>query len=150
MNYKFYKENNFLITCLSEPRLVPLRESAINILNLLKQQLIFQFLSNNIVLERDQDFRVFRSRQPTRSVTKHLVLWKSARVASELDQGSRLRYSREKHNVSSFSIFKLFNFLNLDSPPPGSYEISSDFNVGRPGTTTSTSKNHIYSFGIGR
>jgi hypothetical protein len=36
------------------------------------------------------------------------------------------------------------------SPPPGSYEIKSDFEIGKPGTTTHTSKNHIYSFGIGR
>ena len=106
-----YKENNFLIKCLSEPRLVPLRESALNILNLLKQQLIFQFLSNNIVLVKNQDFRVFRSHQLTQYVTTNLVLSKSARVDSESDQGSRLPFWREKLSVSLFS---MFNFLTFE------------------------------------
>jgi hypothetical protein len=38
----------------------------------------------------------------------------------------------------------------LWSPPPGSYELKSDFEIGAPGSKTHKSKNHIYSFGLGR
>ena len=39
---------------------------------------------------------------------------------------------------------------NIGSPPPTTYTINSDFDHGKPGTATATSKKGIYSFGIGR
>lgn len=60
---------------------------------------------------------------------------------------SRHQFSKEKLNVSDFVNS---NFWTLESPPPGSYEVKSEFNVGKPGTAGPSTKNHIYSFGIGR
>ena len=40
--------------------------------------------------------------------------------------------------------------MNLGSPPPGSYNLKSEFEIGRPGTSNTTTKGGIYSFGIGR
>jgi len=36
------------------------------------------------------------------------------------------------------------------SPPPGSYDLKSDFEAGRAGTAGHTPKKQVYSFGIGR
>ena len=40
--------------------------------------------------------------------------------------------------------------LNLDSPPPGLYELKSDFDLGKPGSVSTTNKAGVYSFGIWR
>ena len=36
------------------------------------------------------------------------------------------------------------------SPDPGLYDLKSQFEIGRPGTSNTTSKAGVYSFGIGR
>jgi hypothetical protein len=55
---------------------------------------------------------------------------------------------REKN--SKFINFRNLINLYLDSPPPGLYEFKSDFDLGKPGSTSSTNKAGVYSFGIGR
>lgn len=35
-----------------------------------------------------------------------------------------------------------------NSPPPGQYTLRSDFDIGKPGSTTNVTKNHIYGFGL--
>ena len=36
----------------------------------------------------------------------------------------------------------------VDSPPPGLYQLKSEFDIGKPGTSSHVTKNHIYGFGI--
>jgi len=38
----------------------------------------------------------------------------------------------------------------LESPDPGRYNLRSEFDIGRPGTTNTVTKPCLYSFGIGR
>lgn len=60
---------------------------------------------------------------------------------------SRHHNSRtDRRQVSQISLL----ILLLGSPPPGSYTLKSEFEIGRPGTTNTVTKGGIYSFGIGR
>ena len=45
----------------------------------------------------------------------------------------------------SFEFDLIFNFVV--SPPPGHYRIMSDFDIGNPKKSVSTTKKHLYSFG---
>jgi hypothetical protein len=38
----------------------------------------------------------------------------------------------------------------LESPPPNSYTLKSEFEIGKPGSSTINTKSGIYTFGVGR
>ena len=40
-------------------------------------------------------------------------------------------------------------FFWIDSPPPGMYNIKSEFDVGKPGSVSHVTKSNVYGFGIG-
>lgn len=53
-----------------------------------------------------------------------------------------------RQRSSKLSLF--VSNISVDSPPPNSYNLKSEFDVGHPGGSTSNTKAGLYTFGIGR
>ena len=74
---------------------------------------------------------------------------KNSKRACGFGIGNRFRTPNHDRNGSSkFSIIPQNCYLV--SPEPGTYNLKSEFEVGRPGTCNTVTKAGIYSFGIGR
>lgn len=58
----------------------------------------------------------------------------------------------EKEEVSDHKFYKwlIFSIICVASPPATKYTLKSEFDIGKPGTTTAKSKGGIYGFGLGR
>ena len=64
--------------------------------------------------------------------------------------GTRFQRSgEEKWRSSKLKINRITHQI-IESPDPGKYELRSDFDIGRPGTTNAVTKRGVYSIGIGR
>ena len=75
--------------------------------------------------------------------TTYHLLTKREPAALAQARDSQLPWEQDKAVSNLF--LNLFSFI--DSPPPGTYNLTSDFDIGNPKTGTSVSKSHLYSFG---